>query len=149
MTERIEVSFKDPIVHSIEITGEWFGIPVPSWLRAFDCRSSDEQTFKSKYWGSERAQIDLGLGVGWECHATTPLSCSTYYDARGAAIDDLRHQVEDMVREADKFYAEWETATDNPGNGGSCLYRPVGIALCNYGWSVISDKRTMKVRAFR
>ena len=141
-------------MYSIEHVGEWAGVVLPSWIRFFDCRCEDKDAgtktpWGGYLWGSERAAVDLGLrGKGyWE--DTTPLSCSTYIDARKAGDKEVARQLTQAIQDAQKFLKEWEEATHTEGQGGSCLYCPVGITISNYGWSIISDRRTIKVRAFR
>jgi hypothetical protein len=139
-----------------EIVGQWFGVAIPSWLRAFDCRGSGKDLMPRAPWGEtlfggEKASVDLGLRDGtWDGrHDTIPTSCSTYLDARTASESELARQVADMVKEATRLKTEYDTAKEAAkGVGGSCLYLPIAIEMSNYGWSVISDKRTCKIRAF-
>lgn len=139
-----------------EVSGSWFGVKIPEWLRAFDCRASDDEIAPKAPWGSclwssERAEVDLGLRSEHERFATSPRGCSTYVDARKADEQELSRQVADMVKAASDMLREYVEAMAKQapkGAGGSCLYRPVAVALCNYGWSVICDERTMIVRRF-
>lgn len=140
-----------------EITEKtWFGVEIPEWLRAFDCRANDDEIAPKSPWGtclwsSERAAVDLGLRTKEECFDTRPLSCSTYTDARTASENELRRQVADMVKEATRLRDEYEHAKQHRAGkdeGGSCLYQPVAICLSNFGWSVLSDTRTQVVRRF-
>ena len=134
----------------------WYGVDLPRWIRVFDCRCAKGTEFSAKApWGatlmgSERAEVDMGLrGETWdERHATTPMSCSTYIDARTCDESELRKQVSDMVREAARMRDTYLKAKENPakeGEGGGCNYMPVGIALSNFGWSIIADTRTCVV----
>lgn len=132
----------------VELTGSrcWYGVGVPAWLRAFDCRG---EPLAGPYMGSEKAEVALGLRVGDERHGTTPLSCQTYIDARTAGVEELRRQVTDMVREAERFKAEYDQApTVDQGHGGSCLHLPVALCMSNFGWSILCDRRTMRVCYF-
>lgn len=139
-----------------EISGEWYGVAIPSWLRAFDCRSEDVFADPRSPWGTvlysdEKAQVDLGLRTETYRYATTPLSCSTYIDARRADDAELARQVRDMAQAATKLHKEWEKAASllaARGEGGSCVYCPVAICMSNFGWSVLSDERTCRVRRF-
>jgi len=139
--------------YAIEVIGTWYGIEIPSWLRAFDCRANDAATspWGTSLWSSERAEVDMGLRTATSRNATTPVSCSTYTDARRADDAELARQVTRMVEEATRIRAEYLAAKDRPaqpGSGGSCLYLPVAVCMANYGWSVVCDERTMIVRAF-
>ena len=132
--------------HAKEVTGKWFGVEIPVWLRAFDCRG---EPFAGPYMGSEKAEVDLGLRGGDDRHGTTPMSCQTYIDARTADEVELRRQVTDMVREAEKMKKAYDAApTKDQGHGGSCLYLPVAICMSNFGWGVLCDRRTQRVRYF-
>ena len=139
---------------SKEVKGSWwYGVELPAWLRAFDCRATDAEIapkspWGTSLWGSERAEVDLGLRSDGVYNATTPMSCSTYTDARRANDADLSKQVADMVKAATELYTEYQAAEHKPGNGGSCLYCPVAIVMSNYGWSVVSDQRQCKIRPF-
>lgn len=143
-------------MYSKEIRGAWSGVQIPDWLRVFDCRNADGEAWVKTPWGStllgsERAQVDLGLRTAEGSHATMLLSCSTYIDARTAGEAEIGKQLRDGIKEAEKFRAEYEAAKKRrakPGDGGSCLYMPVAFALSNFGWCIISDERTMIVRAF-
>ncbi len=144
------------MAYAKEVTGAWFGVTIPAWLRVFDCRadSSDiapRSSWGSSLWSSERAEVDLGLRTATERNATTPVSCSTYVDARRADDAELAQQVTRAIAEATRLRDEYETAKAKPakpGSGGSCLYLPVAVSIANFGWSVISDERTRIVRAF-
>jgi hypothetical protein len=139
-----------------EVVGEWFGIKLPDGIRAFDCRSENVFEDPPSPWGttlysSEKAEVDLGLRTQTEWNGTTPLSCNTYIDARKCSDDELRKQVLDMVEQATKFQDEYIEAAKHmasAGQGGSCLYQVVGVALSNFGWSILCDKRTCIVRRF-
>lgn len=141
----------DKKTFSLEIKGEWFGIAIPEWLRAFDCRSSDKESFPKTSWGrslvaTERAQVDLGLQTEHCNNAATLVGCHTYTDARRANEAELRRQITNMIEEAEKCRLAYIKAQNNPSNdGGGCYYMPVGIALCNYGWTVIGDEKTCVV----
>jgi hypothetical protein len=149
-----------PGPYSTEVKGEWYGVTIPPWLRAFDCRCEAGKEFSyispwgATLMGSERAEVDVGLrGASYDdCHGTSPTSCQTYIDARTASEDELRKQVSDMVREATKLrdeYLHQATLPETPGQGGSCYYMPVLVALSNFGWSIVSDRRQCVVRSYQ
>jgi len=114
-----------------EHVGEWYGVPIPGWLRVFDCRASDEEITPTAPWGaalwsSERAEVDLGLRRGYaDSDATNPVSCHTYIDARTASKEEIRAQLRRMI----------EAATSARPQG------VVAVALGNFGWTVIADRR--------
>jgi len=144
------------MTYAKEIKGEWYGVAIPSWLRAFDCREDDaapapRTSWGARLWSTDRATVDMGLrGEGFS-YDTRPLSCSTYIDARRADKEELARQVRRMIEAAEKLRAERieaESRPAKPGKGGSVLYHPVAIAMANYGWAVISDQRTAFVRGF-
>ena len=145
------------MTYAKEITGGiWYGVEIPEWLRAFDCREADDaETARTPQgrtlWSSERASADLGLRGDGFYFDTCPVACSTYIDARKADDEELARQVRGMVDAAMKVRnerIEAEKHVAGPKEGGSVLYHPVAIALCNFGWSVICDERTRIVRAF-
>lgn len=148
-------------MYSKEVTAEWYDVSIPPWLRAFDCRASDQDVMPKTPWGAtlfsdEKAAVDLGLrAIDAEgkrfYHDTTPLSCRTYTDARTADHHELARQVTDMVTEARKMYTEYQRVANlpyQPGTGGSVLYLPVAICLSNFGWGILCDTRTQVIRSF-
>jgi hypothetical protein len=145
-------------MYATEVKDMWYGIALPAWLRAFDCRSEAGKEFASRtpqgrcLTGLERAEVDLGLcGEGYERYSTVPVSCATYIDSCTATQAELSRQVEDMVRQATKLYQEYQHQRTLPsvqGQGGSCLYLPVAVCMSNFGWCVVSDLRTVVVRPF-
>lgn len=134
-------------MYAIEVKGEWFGVVLPPWLRAFDCRG---EALAGPYMASEKAEADLGLRTVNDRHGVTPMSCQTYIDARTATEEELRRQVTDMIKEATRIKKEYDAApTEDAGLGGSCLYLPIAICMSNYGWSVLCDRRTQRTRHFK
>lgn len=140
--------------YAIEIMDkEWYGVKIPSWLRVFDCRGTDTPTSPEGYtmFGSEKACYDLGLRNESYYYDSTPWHCSTYTDSRTASEDELKNQVTDMVTAAKSSMKEYRDALKKPaeeGQGGSCYYLVVGVAISNYGWAVIADTRQKAVRGF-
>lgn len=148
--------------YAIERKGEWAGVVLPEWLRFFDCRCGDKGMPEGQHagvrapwggtlYGSERAAADMGLrGEGiWE--DTTPISCSTYIDARTAGDKEIAKQLQDAIKAADKMRQEFLDAVKHPrqpNQGGSCCYLPSAITIANYGWSILADRRMYVVRAF-
>lgn len=123
----------------------------------FDCRSPEDDLLSFKApWGEtlcgpERAAYSLGLRCGWDHHDTTPLSVSGCADLRRWP-NQFDRVSRDLVKEAQRLQREWDDARANPsaeGEGGSVFYKPVAIAVCNFGASIIADRRTSAVRRFR
>ena len=145
------------IPHCVEHKGQFLGVKLPKWLRAFDCRCPESGAFyKAPHgetlYGCERAQFALGLKQGWSGDATTPVSCQAYRDFRDTNPEELARVAVDMIREAKRLRREYQAALRNPApanEGGSGHYAPVAISLANYGWSVIADRRAYAVQRFR
>jgi hypothetical protein len=151
--------------YAIEIVGSFLGATIPSWLRVFDCRKPigqefavkapwtytvDGKTFNPTLLGSETAEVDLGLRSENDRFATTPSSGSGYGDTR-VSESEARAAVSAMLRAAHQRQAEWERVSALPAstNGGGVYYKPIAVALCNYGWSLICDERISRVVAFK
>lgn len=134
-----------------EIKKDWYGVKVPGWLRAFDCRGDD---FPKAPWGEtlyadERALVDLGLKRGrfGTNRAITVTSCLTRLDSRVLSDKELREQVQDMIKAAKTAKQRYlRAARYRKKNGvpdeGMPYYLPIAITLSNFGWSVVSDQLT-------
>lgn len=142
---------------SKEIVKVWYGVEIPEWLRAFDCRQDESNDLPKSSWGitlysSEKAEVDLGLFSERENHSTIPQSCRTYIDSRSAHNEELTRQVKDMIRTAETMKLEYDKAKaskKNSPHGGSTCYMPVAITMSNFGWSVIADKRISATKWFQ
>ncbi len=128
---------------------------VEDWL-VFDCRTSDEDAgcvkapWGETLWGSERAAYSLGLRTSWMGDDTVPVGLSGCPDLRRWPAQFDRVAL-DLVQQAKRLMKDYEGAKRNPapdGAGGSVYYRPVAIAVCNFGGSVIADRRDFAVRRF-
>ena len=140
-------------------TGEWYGVAIPAWLRAFDCRQDETTTNPDWHgrmlWSSERAAVDCGL-IEWDDagtvdYSTTPESTRTYVDARTAPDEELASQVRNLVDSAQRMRAHYAEASERrarPGEGGSVVYTPLAICISNFGYSVLCDRRTGITRRF-
>lgn len=148
---------------AIEIKGSFLGQEIPSWLRVFDCRTPasdppilapwtctfNNKTFSPSLFGSEPASVDLGLRAKGIHEDIVPIGGSGYGDTR-------RNEAEALSATRAMFYAaaackrDWDKASAKPmsDNGGSIYYQPIAVALCNYGWSVICDRRDYRVVEF-
>lgn len=152
------------MTYSIEIKDEFYGQSIPAWLRCFDCRNPEGQEFsKEAPWthtnkghlrhpilmGCETAQVDLGLRAKGESNAAVPISGSGYGDTRRNA-EEAKLAVERMLEAAHRLHSEYEEASRQPmsTNGGSVIYQPIAVALCNFGWSLICDRRISRVVSF-
>lgn len=131
----------------------WYDTVIPEWLRAFDCRSmvgylGTVASYGFILYGSEKAMVDMGLkGMDFD-YCTTPESCDPHIDNREATHDELARQVADMVATATRIKLKYEEVAkrgNNP-NGGTAIYLPVAIALSNFGWTIIADKRTYVIQ---
>lgn len=147
--------------YAIEILGGVFlGQPIPDGLRCFDCRTSDDAEIARAPWsfpirgklvspmlfGSDTAAVDLGLrGRGFQ-EDTSPISGSGY-NCREAGEAVLA--VQDMIKGAHRLQQEWDEACSKPPStdGGSLHYKPLALALSNYGWCVICDQRVYRLVA--
>ena len=143
-------------MYAIEISErEWHGVEIPEWLRVFDCRGDDlvKASWGHVLWSSEKAEVDLGLRSDKDRFATTPLSCSTYIDSRTAVESELARQVANMVAEATRLRDQCLEAKQSPGEdkgfGGSGYYLPVAIAMSNFGWDIICDRRISVTKFFQ
>jgi hypothetical protein len=136
-----------------EIKGSWFGVTIPDYLRAFDCRGDETPvtSWGHTLFGSDKAGVDLGLRKENESFSTTPISCSTYVDARTANDAELARQVKNMLGAVDALKLRYEDAVAHPapkGQGGGAEYLPVAIEMSNFGWSVIADKRIYAIKSY-
>lgn len=135
------------------------GLPVQvidGWA-VFDCRTGEDEyegqvkaPWGETLWGSERAAYSIGLRTGWMGHDTTPLSTSGCPDLR-TWPGQYEKVARNLVKEAKRLMKDYESALANPapeGEGGSVFYRPVILAVCNFGGAVIADRRVFAVRRF-
>ena len=100
-------------------------------------------------YGSEKAEVDLQLRGSNFNYATTPIHTRTYIDSRTCSDTELTRQIKDMMQHATTLYEEWKaTPYLSKGEGGSCLYRPTALTLSNWGWAILSDTRTVKIKHF-
>jgi hypothetical protein len=143
-------------MYAIEITErEWYGVKIPKWLRVFDCRGDDivKAPWGRALWSCEKAEVDLGLLSKDNDFTSNPLSCSTHIDSRTAPESELTRQVTDMVKEARRLRVQYLDAKKDPGedkgHGGSGYYLPVAIALSNFGWNIICDRRESVTKFFQ
>ena len=137
---------------SKEIVGEWFGVAIPPWIRAFDCRS---ETFSVKadwgdyLFGSEKAAADLGLLSENHNYYITPIRLHPNVDLREAYEEELHSEISAMVREAFNYRQEFLSALESSNLGGSAYYYlPVAICMSNFGWSLVCDVRVFRVKQF-
>lgn len=134
------------------------GLPVQyveDWL-VFDCRSPEDGVFSVKApWGetligAEQAAYSMGLRTSWMGNDTTPAGLSGCQDLRQSQ-SQFERVARDLVQQAKRLMKDYEAAKRNPapeGAGGSVYYRPVAIAISNFGGSVLADRRDFSVRCF-
>jgi hypothetical protein len=139
------------------------GVEIPSWLKAFDCRWPEDEDLPKDpsgtytMYGSERAEYALGLrgaGENYFDYASEPSSIQGYCDTRKECWEDeassyVRRMIESAEEERAKYLACDNPANIDRGHGGSGYYIPVAIALCNFGASLICDRRDYKVQYFQ
>lgn len=144
-----------PFCTEITILG---GVKLPTTVRVFDCRVPDDELFTfvtpwgTKPLGSERAQIALGLLGPGQYDACTPIGASGFGDLRDDT-EYARGKLAEIAREFHKYAREYRRAYRDAKarpatDGGSVHYQPIAFALCNYGWSMIADRRAGVTRAF-
>jgi hypothetical protein len=143
------------MTYSVElIDRKVFGVRIPEWLRVFDCRGEIMRTESNRaLYSSDKATWDLGLDSDTECNSSCPISCSTHIDSRSCDESELARQMADMVSHAKKAMTSYVEAVNMPGDdkghGGTGHDKPIAIALSNYGWSVICDRRLSATKFFR
>lgn len=135
-----------PAKHAIEIKSRhWYGVPIPRWLRVFDCRG---EALTGAYMASDKAAADLGL-LG---HATTPVHQYVGVDSRTADEGELAGQVTRMVASARELRRGHQSCARagnlDRGLGGQVFCLPVAICLSNFGWDVLCDRRTARTKYF-
>lgn len=110
------------------------GVEFPEWLPVFDCRCE------------ERAEYALGFNF------ITPVSIQGYWDTRDPKSEKYAMRwLADILRIAKEEMALWELIGEdweamNNGNGGSVCYKPVAVALSNYGACLICDQTTKRIK---
>jgi hypothetical protein len=126
------------------------GVPV------FDCRWPEHVACPRAPWGetlmgAEMAAVQLGLRYGWsERFDTVTAGISHVPDTRAdeATRRRLTRDLLEIYASATFDYLDALARPPQPGAGGSLFYRPVAIAICNFGGSVIADLRMKAVRIF-
>lgn len=137
-----------------ELQGIWNGIKIPASIQVFDCRWPDAaptpRTEAGRtLWGSERAAYALRV------RATYPVVCQAYEDFRQAPAARLAKALKDALdafRSVRHAYQAALRQPAGPDEGGSvhCVhYRPVAVALNNYGWAIVADADQPITRPFQ
>ena len=146
----IVIKAGEPMPNCEKLTGYFAGVRLPRSVPVFDVRDyhAEDTIVKclapsGKYalslYSSERAWFLLGDVTGY----TTPMSCSTYLDARTCSETELARQVKGIRHQVAIMWREYRKALHRlakPGDGGSCVHRPALAYIANYGWG-ISAKR--------
>lgn len=146
----------------VEVKGSFAGKRLPKSVRFFDVRMPDGAegadadwqvsffdrakgetvTYTPKLWSGERAEVALGLKGKDKDFGTTPLHCNTYMNHRTASEIFLGEAVANMRQGLARYLRRMRKAKRNPStDGGSVLYRPVGLVFANFGWSIVCDNR--------
>lgn len=135
----------------------FLGVRFPDWLRVFDCRREREQVFSDPTpWGERiycRAAYALGLLNGWTGNKDRHVSrIQFYFDARELENREETVKVlKDLAKTAEEILKDYKNAEKRkaaPGQGGGVYYRPIAVALSNYGASVIADSESAVVKSF-
>lgn len=133
--------------------------PVPcrmvDGVQVFDCRWPRDRAHPRAPWGvtlfgAELAAVQLGLRAPGVHSDTVPTGISHVPDTRvsPASFDKVERDILELFA---RCSADYVTALANPADprdGGSVFYRPVAVAICNFGASVICDLRHRAVRRF-
>jgi hypothetical protein len=131
------------------------GVRLPKTVRVYDTRQANNAPVVKRItnngialglWGSERAAFTEGID------STSPQSCTTYTDARTCQQSELARQMKSIRQSIAKMLVEYRRAKRNlakSGDGGSCVYKPVFVAISNYGWSIHADRNNYLVASFR
>jgi len=143
----------------------FFGVAIPEDVTVFDCRNDEKaelprarkrydkdaalSDYEAVLWASERAGYALwGADCGWRSSGSTSLQC--HFDTRepGTAMETRRIllSIIETARNQQKEYLACPAERD--GQGGGCHYRVAGVALCNFGASVVSDNVDYRVRRY-
>lgn len=145
--------------YSIEHIDNWFGVELPDWIRFFDCRTCESLNCRQEesqlyqktpegntLWSSERAAYDLGIYP----HVASMLSCDPGYDLRKSEKEVIR-ALKGAIEKVVEFKKEYKEAFEKgmSDDGGSVIYDPMAICISNFGWSIIADRRSFMVRAFK
>ena len=141
---------------STEIKGSFCGVNIPGWLRFFDCRWPDDKDFPKTPYGAslmgyEKAAFDIGLLSQNERNAVTPISCTTYVDHRTANHKLMQPIIINMIDSVIKLNDEFLLLKEKKlkaKNGGQAIYQPMFVALSNFGWTIVADRRNYVIRPF-
>ncbi len=128
-----------PVSHTVKL---------PKDCRIIDCRTPDGGEVNRDHNGKWLMASEYAVFLlGYPC-------CNP----RGSGGDDLRNIAEScMSNQIDNAIRAWKdvrrqycAARRNPSrDGGSVHYRPVCIAVSNYGWSILADQRDSYTQGFR
>jgi len=134
---------------------------IREWPPVYDVRDWENiQPIRAHYgealFAGEIVAYALGLRTGYgldNWHDSRIVGLDWYFDAREPQnAREFEECVQKLVRRFFEALREWEEAGKNPappGEGGACHYKPVAIAVSNFGGGIIGDRRTVRVRRFR
>ena len=125
-----------------ETVHSFAGVKIPPWLRFFDCRMSDDKEefytpWCERLFSSEPAEVLLGLKHGFSSYATMPSGMyAAHIDNRKLSEAELAETVREMIHAAKEVLKLYNTTSEQ-----TVYFMPVAVALSNFGWCVIADKR--------
>lgn len=142
--------------------GQFCGVRLPRSVPFFDCRLPEENIpdvrtpWGTILWGAERAAAAMEM-ISENCkfsHERNMRSVQFYFDARKS--DENRREIARIVQglrmDLAKVWKEYRWCKRHPaapGAGGSAAFKPVFVALNNFGAGVWGDDREMVVGQFK
>lgn len=132
--------------------GTFCGVRLPRSVLFFDCRwDSSRPEPRNPHtrlimWGTERAEFALGeRTAGSSTRFAHPAGILTHHDAtepRHAhqTADDVRRLRGMLARELCD-YRKARLNPAGPDEGGGVVFRPVAVALTNFGSTILADPR--------
>ncbi|HEX8213081.1 MAG TPA: hypothetical protein VF584_23095 [Longimicrobium sp.] len=132
--------------------GTFCGVRLPRSVPFFDCRWDSARPEPRNpdtgviMWGTERAEFALGeRTAGSSTRFAHPAGTLTHHDAtepRHAhqTAEDVRRLRGMLARELWE-YRKARLNPPGPGEGGGVVFRPVAVALTNFGSTILADPR--------
>lgn len=129
--------------------GRWSGARLPHSVPFFDCRWHDDRPEPRNpntgliLWGTERAEFALGDNLaGFSGRYVRPFGILTPYDTReprnAARVAEDVGRLRGMLERQWRAYRLARRHLAGRSEGGGVVFRPVAIALTNFGASVLA-----------